>query len=220
MPDGARTEEYWQNGHLQRDQGPARIRYSAGGVITRSEWHQLAVGAAASRCHREDGPAVLADDPVLGTHTEEYYVGGQRHREDGPAYSLIADNGYSNSSYYRNGELHREDGPAVSTVDSESDFGTEGSVTEEWYREGQLHREDGPAQITTFTKGARTECYYLRGLKHREDGPASIKYRENGTIAYQLWFRGGKPQSSSRWHRFSAGFLGAKSIPRASRQRR
>ena len=46
---------------------------------------------------------------VYPNGTKEWYLNGQRHREDGPAFE--DDNGYK--FWFLNGQFHREDGPAV-----------------------------------------------------------------------------------------------------------
>ena len=53
--------------------------------------------------HREDGPAIIRVDG-----TKKWYINGIRHREDGPAY--IGADGHQ--VWWVNDELHREDGPA------------------------------------------------------------------------------------------------------------
>ena len=45
--------------------------------------------------------------------TKEWYLNGQRHREDGPAVEYANGDKY----WYLNGQLHREDGPAVEKAD-------------------------------------------------------------------------------------------------------
>jgi len=62
---------------------------------------------------------------------KEWYLNGQRHREDGPA--IESADGYK--SWYLNGKLHREDGAACEFADG----------YKSWYLNGQRHREDGPA---------------------------------------------------------------------------
>lgn len=78
----------------------------------------------------------MATEPtmtIFSDGTQEWYLNGKLHREDGPA--CIWPDGYQ--EWWLNGQLHREDGPAR--------IGTDG--TQVWYRNGQRHREDGPAYI-------------------------------------------------------------------------
>jgi hypothetical protein len=199
---GGRTEEYFLFGRLQRADGPARLQYYDDGTLAQQEWYRL--GDKVSTRHRADGPAVITDDPGVGAHTEEGYCWGKRHCEDGPAHSVIADNGDTIISYYLNDQLDREDGPAVVRA---SRVG--GGVTERWYHQDRLHRADGPAQITIFSDGRRAEYYYADGLKHRIGGPAFVGYHPDGTVAQEHWYRRGNSQSSSRLRRClsSAGEL-------------
>ena len=63
--------------------------------------------------------------------TKEWYLNGQRHREDGPAVEWTDGTKY----WYLNGQLHREDGPAFE----------DSNGYKSWFLNGQRHREDGPA---------------------------------------------------------------------------
>ena len=65
--------------------------------------------------------------------TKEWYLNGERHREQAPA--VISPGG--SKEWWKDGERHNEDGPAI--IDSDG-FNA-------WYLNGQLHREDGPAVI-------------------------------------------------------------------------
>jgi hypothetical protein len=96
-----------------------------------------------------NGPALYND---LGY--EEWFLNGNRHREDGPA--IIMPTG---RYWMVHGKSHRLDGPAIMLKDG----------TEHWYLNGILHREDGPALIDRL--GNR--IWYRYGRIHRLDGPAS-----------------------------------------------
>ena len=54
----------------------------------------------------------------------EWRLGGQLHREDGPAVE------YADGSklWYKNGQLHREDGPAIESVNGRKWWWTEGKL--------------------------------------------------------------------------------------------
>ena len=54
--------------------------------------------------------------------TQEWYLDGQLHREDGPA--VIHPSGYQ--AWYLNGQVHRDDGPAIISPDG----------TQVWYLNG------------------------------------------------------------------------------------
>ena len=82
---------------------------------------------------------------VYSSGTKAWYLNGELHREDGPAYEGSS----GDKEWYLNGELHREDGPAV-----EYSRGYK-----EWYFDGKRHREDGPA--VEYSNG--TKAWYLNG---------------------------------------------------------
>jgi hypothetical protein len=107
---------------------------------------------------------------IYPNRLKEWYVNGQRHREDGPAREWP--NG--TKQWFAYDKLNRIDGPA--SEDSQS-----GKF---WYINGHLHRQDGPAvELLDGTKE-----WYINGKLHREDGPASID--ADGTIE---WYLNGSP---------------------------
>ena len=63
--------------------------------------------------------------------TKKWYLNGELHREDGPAYERP--NGFK--EWWLNGKLHREDGPAVEYPDG----------SKAWRLNGKRHRINGPA---------------------------------------------------------------------------
>jgi len=65
--------------------------------------------------------------------TQEWYLNGKWHRDDGPAVIWAG----GTQEWYKNGKNHREDGPAVIWADG----------TQHWYKNDNWHREDGPAII-------------------------------------------------------------------------
>jgi hypothetical protein len=83
--------------------------------------------------HRLNGPAIVWADG-----TEEWWVNGRHHRDDGPA--II---GNESRRWCQDGKFHRLDGPAIEWADG----------TEEWWVEGGLHRTDGPAVVKSNGKG-------------------------------------------------------------------
>ena len=68
--DRCGTKEWWLNGDLHREDGPA-IEYANGD----KEWWHLN-----GKLHREDGPAI-----EYANGGKWWYLNGKRHREDGPA---------------------------------------------------------------------------------------------------------------------------------------
>lgn len=94
-----RTVEYYQNGKLHREDGPAR-EFRDG----RKEWWWN------GKLHRVDGPAIeTADDSY-----QAWYYHGLMHREGQPAMidRRKIDLGEFSEEWWNYGRLHREDGPA------------------------------------------------------------------------------------------------------------
>ena len=89
--------------------------------------------------------------------TKEWFLDGNRHREDGPAVECA--NG--TKEWYLKGKRHREDGPAVKNCSNGTKF---------WYVGGKLHRTDGPA--VERVGGVGFKHWYVDGKRHRLDGPA------------------------------------------------
>ena len=143
--------EWWQNGLIHRDDGPA-IDASYG-----VEWWRNGLK------HRENGPAVETNGG-----RKEYWKHGKLHRTDGPAvFWEDTNNGlfrrkYGKREWWQNGKLHRTDDPAIEW----------GYGAYEWYVDGLLHRIDGPAIIIKN----HHEEWYQNGKRHRLDGPAFISY--------------------------------------------
>lgn len=113
---------------------------------------------------------------VLETGTQEWYLGGRPHREDGPAVTYTDGSEY----WYLHGNLHRDGGPAISYAGG----------TKKWYRHGKQHRDGGPAAI--FPDGRQE--WFQNNERHREDGPAVIDV-DGIPIAWYLY---GLRQESNR----------------------
>ena len=70
---------------------------------------------------------------VFGTTC--YYLNGELHREDGPAFIW----GDGTVFYYLNGSLHREDGPAIIRTDGTVSYFINGkNITKEWIIENNI----------------------------------------------------------------------------------
>jgi hypothetical protein len=67
----------------------------------------------------------LPDGTIIETHMTD----GRLHREDGPAWQLVAPNGTRVEMYFKNGVLDRIDGPAISV-------GQTGSGVDAYFRSG------------------------------------------------------------------------------------
>lgn len=107
--DGYR--EWWRNGELHRDDGPA-IEDTDG---ARREW------CREGKRHREGGPAIEKSDG-----TRMWYQNGKRHRDEGPA----VEHPDGTWSWWRHGLLHRIGGPAIHLGHGEF----------EWWEDGVLLR--------------------------------------------------------------------------------
>jgi ribosomal protein L21E len=186
--DANGTKEWYLNGQLHREDGPA-VECANG----KKYWYLN------GQRHREDGPAV-----ECANGHKSWHLNGQRHREDGPAVECA--NG--TKEWYLNGQLHREDGPAIEYADGTKQWFLNGKEvdetdviklqkekknqpvchtlangTKEWRLNGNLHREDGPAR--EWSDG--TTEWWLNDKLHREGGPASE--RKNGD---KSWWLNGK----------------------------
>jgi len=130
---GQVVTEWTVNGHLHRENGPARIVGDNSILV----WHKSGYR------HRDDGPAVIKYDECIYyykhgllhredgpakqvPHVTEWWRNGLRHRANGPA--VIYCDG---EEWWLNGQLHREDGPAIVCCDG----------AEEWW----LHGIEQPA---------------------------------------------------------------------------
>ena len=83
--------------------------------------------------HRLDGPAWVRYYDNGQVASEEWLVDGKNHRLDGPAYIQYHANGQVRYEYWRvNGVNHRLDGPAVVLYHANGQVANEG-----WYYEGK-----------------------------------------------------------------------------------
>ncbi len=114
--------------------------------------------------------------------TEEYYLNGKLHREDGPAYQYWHKNGQKKFElYYLNGNYHREDGPAEQWWHNNGQ-----KQSEIYYLNGKYHREDGPAVQ-----------WYNNGQKMEERGPGYHVWYENGQK--ERYYLNDKEYSRKEW---------------------
>jgi hypothetical protein len=110
---------------------------------------------------------------------KEWYLNGELHRTDGPAY----EHPNESKEWWLNGRLHRTDGPAIEYSNG----------TKHWYLNGKLHREDGPA--LEWPDGSKE--WYLNGQLHREDGPA-IEYSDGHK---EWWINGREYLEDKYWQK-------------------
>ena len=170
---GARTEEYWTNGHrtysITVESSTTTGRYRD----RRSECFYNDQGL-----HRDNGPAAISVDNERKQHCEEYWQNGKLHRDDGPAIiETYAETVHTfpvyRELYYTHGVLGRLNGPTILKKYED------GCCCEEYHLRGQLHRENSPAVIVKNKSGdVIYQEYFLNGVLHRDNGPAIISTPE------------------------------------------
>jgi hypothetical protein len=93
---------------------------------------------------------------------EAWYVRGELHREDGPAWrKWDAEGRLVEEMWCVRGQRHREDGPAWQRWTAEGQL-----VEEDWRVNGCQHREDGPA-VRRWDENGRllTSQRWVRGIQ-------------------------------------------------------
>ena len=73
------VHEWYLDGVLHREGGPAHVRVRPGGRVKWEEWCQQ------GERHRADGPALIEYLPDGRIDCEEWWQNGDIHRDDGPA---------------------------------------------------------------------------------------------------------------------------------------
>lgn len=173
--------EYWQNGALHRDNGPA--------VIEKSSPYRVYIKNG--KIHRDDGPAVTNRDGTSqyylnnAAHTKEQWLKatGKTFLEPEPntIYSQTTDGGgKAIISYYKDEQktiLHRKNGPAVVCENGDFQYWLEGQrhnsnpnkmavkrgTCQEFWQHNKLHRINGPAVIV---KGTTIKEWWLEGVQY------------------------------------------------------
>ena len=222
-------KEWYNEGGLHRENGPARIEYKI--IQFRSdekrsskvleEWYQH------GKLYREgDYPARILYDEVWNwddaedndycyKNVEEYYQDQKLHRENGPAVIVYNEDGSTTEKkWYIHGELRRI---LEHSFDEDSD-----SWYDTWYKNGEIHRDDGPAltqKVEILSYKSNLEAWYQNGKLHREDGPAEVSSDEDDELL-QKWYQNGelhrldgpayiysyKGKSSERYYRYGLKF--------------
>ena len=94
---------------------------------------------------------------VYENGTKEWYLNGERHREDGPACEF--DDGYK--AWFLNGERHREDGPACEWADGDKWWYLNGEkITEEEWK-----KRVSPAKELSVEEISRLLGYEVKIVK-------------------------------------------------------
>jgi hypothetical protein len=153
--DSNRIEEWFKDGQLHREDGPASITKTSKTHVSIEKWY------VNGQLHRENGPAIKYENGK-----KEWYKNGELHREDGPA---VED---AFHVWYKDGKRHRIGGPALYTPEGSY----HNNPRQEWWENGKLHRVDGPAIIDG---NGKYQEWRLNGLRHRTDGPAITEDRGN-----------------------------------------
>lgn len=129
------TLQWYQNGQLHRDSGPAIVYMLSAG----EEWYQNGYR------HRDDGPAIT---DYYGT--KMWFQRGMNHRDNSPTgeslpavVSANVPNRNGAVKYFQHGKLHRDNSP---TGDSLPAVIYEDG-TQKWYQQGKLHRMGAPAVV-------------------------------------------------------------------------
>lgn len=198
-------KEWYSEGKLHRENGPARIEYKI--IQFRSdekrsskvleEWYQH------GKLYREgDYPTRILYDEVWDwddaedndycyKNVEEYYQDQKLHRENGPAFIMYNEDGIIiEKKWYIHGELRRIlEHSFDENCDSRCD-----SWYDTWYKNGEIHRDDGPAlieKVEILSYKTNLEAWYQNGKLHREDGPAQISSDEDDELL-QKWYADGE----------------------------
>jgi antitoxin component YwqK of YwqJK toxin-antitoxin module len=118
--DGSlRSESYYINGQLHRDEAPAIIEYFNQSIFSEGYYVN-------GEAHNEDGPAIIRYYNNGCIRYESYYINGKLNREDGPAQIRYNEDGsIQKEKYYFNGKLHKEDSPAIIYYNKTGSIGSE-----------------------------------------------------------------------------------------------
>lgn len=201
--DQTRKEEWYRQGVLHREQGPASIGEDQRTGTREEAWYRQ------GELDRENGPAFVVDHGSEGRR-ERWYERGQLHRDDGPA-AIDADGDHRllSQAFYARGELHREDGPAI--ISSRPSYpgirrlaGPGPFMVYEWWDNGALHREDGPAREVCDKNGRRlVQEYFRHDDLHREDGPARIVVGDDAEDLEELDMGECGPAVTQEWYEYA-----------------
>jgi hypothetical protein len=220
-------KEWYKNGILHRENGPARIKSDNNGKLIIEEYYQNGILHSENnypttcrkqyhdygyysemwylndKLHNIDRPAVIIKDSNDNFVSVEAFVNGKRHRLNGPAHIMYHKytNKISTQIYYENGKGHRLNGPAVIEFCKDT-----GNVrTEIYYQHGKRYRPFGLPALIKYNIDdcpeikASSEEWYQNGVLHRDnDLPAFIKHYSNNVISSQKWYQNGKIHRISR----------------------
>lgn len=182
--DGKRVEEYYKNGKIHRDNGPARIEYSLDKVYS-EEYYKY------NKLHRDNLPAVIryfGNTNII--KLEKYFMNGKIHRDNGPAIITYSKTGIKLlEEYYTHGKKKYEvKSPFLTTTNTRF-------IKEAHFFACGFHRDEsiGPAYIEYNKNGnVLSEVYYKQGEIYRHNGPSIMKYYDDGIIKSEEYYRTNK----------------------------
>lgn len=210
-PITIKSDGYYVNNKLHRDNGPAEIKYFEDGAKLAEIWYKKGY-----MYRKDDLPAFIEYHRNGNKSIEVWIKDNLPHRKDGPARILYHENGaisvkewydkrYPNllhhpkdpavikynedgmkisEEWYQRERRDRKNKPAVIEYDENGQ-----THLEKWYTQNLLHRLDGPAIIEYYKNGQRRlEEWYVLGHNHRLDGPAAIEYYKDGKKGLEKWY--------------------------------
>jgi len=146
-----KSREWWIDGKLHRENGPAIITKWPGG-FSRIEYY---IGGVR---HRVDRPAIV-EKTRMGVSRLDWYTRGELHNDTSPAVLHFHINRkISLREWYSHGVFHRDDGPAREKYTETGEL-----RRTEWWQHGQRHNANGPAIIKN---NGKTTMWYRNGRMH------------------------------------------------------
>jgi hypothetical protein len=153
-------KEWYLNGKLHRDNGPARITHSCYGFNIKEEWYYH------GELHRENNQPTIYTKIYFDNaniNSETWYLNGKLHRLDGPArvlYYQYSNNVVEYETYYQYGKMHRSDGPCHIQYFN-IDNNKVKKIKKVIYKENDKLRSNEPSVIYySYNNSTCEECYY------------------------------------------------------------
>lgn len=180
-------KEWYSDGKLDRDDGPARIskflnksyrifEYRGDESEDEYEGNYLKEWYKNNSLFNSNGPTKVFYDHLFNVTRAEWCnpVNGKLHRGDGPA---VIDKNKEIVEWYFNGKLHNDDNkPAKYYIKTREYYGLEVYfIVEEWYFNEKLHNSNGPALIEYDDNNYSYSRWYFNGKELTED---QVRYLE------------------------------------------
>jgi len=176
--------EYWKDGKVHRDDGPAIIiTFKINGISYKFEyWFKN--GISFNIENEKSSVGYKENKLIFYKYTNEK---GELHfYGDDPAYFRLYNVGDSETSeytYYKNGLEHRDN-----DLPSHESF-----KSKRWKKNGKFYRSNNlPTLINYFDDGIKIRqiCYYLGDKLYREDGPSYILYEKGKKVKSEYYING------------------------------